>query len=100
MQDTEQIPEQALLEDLEQQVKQALKKHSLRDILEYLHYELWQLECNTLYATKDGILGAPDYDQLQTLIHITKKVIAKLENGIIKPPKRLTQVKLDGFIQT
>jgi len=98
LQDTEQIPEQALLEDLENRVKQALKKHSLEDILEYLRNELWQLECNTLYATKDGVFGAPDYNQLQTLIHITKQVIAKLENGTIKPPKRLRQVKLDGFI--
>ena len=100
MQDTEQIPEQALLEDLEHRVKQALKKHSLRDVLEYLRHELWQIECSTLYATKDGIHGAPDYDQLQKLIRVTKQVIAKLENGTIKPPKHTQQVSLDDFIQT
>jgi len=98
LQDTEQISEQALLEDLEKRVKQALKKHSLEDVLEYLRYELMQLECNTLYATKGGVFGAPDYDQLQTLIHVTKQVIAKLEDGTIKPPKRLRQVTLDGFV--
>ena len=40
------------------------------------------------------------YDQLQNAIRITKQVIAKLENGEIKPPKRLQQVSLDGYFQT
>ena len=92
--------ENAILEDLENRVKEALQKHSLEDILEYLRHELWQLETSTLYATKGGFGGAPDYDQLSTLIRIVKRVIAKLENGEIKPPPRLQQVSLDGYFQT
>jgi len=91
--------EEALYQDLETRVKEALQKYSVEDVLEYLRHELWQLETETLYATKGGFGGAPDYDQLSTLIKITKRVIAKLENGEIKPPPRLQQVKLDGFIQ-
>ena len=86
-----------ILADLEQQVKQALKKHDVESVLACLQNELWQLECSTLYATKGGILGTPDYDQLQKYIHATKQVIAKLENGTIKPPKRMKQAKLDDF---
>jgi hypothetical protein len=100
LQDTDQIPEEALREDLEDRVKEALQKHSVQDVLEYLRNELWQMEASTLYATKNGFGGAPDYDQLQNAIRITKQVIAKLENGEIKPPKRLQQVSLDGYFQT
>jgi hypothetical protein len=92
--------EEALYLDLENRVKEALQKHNVEDVLEYLRHELWQLETESLYATKGGFGGAPDYDLLSTLIRITKRVIAKLENGEIKPPPRLRQVTLDGFIQT
>jgi hypothetical protein len=92
--------EEALYLDLENRVKEALQKHNVEDVLEYLRHELWQLETESLYATKGGFGGAPDYDLLSTLIRITKRVIAKLENGEIKPPPHLRQVTLDGFIQT
>jgi len=81
------ISEQALIKDLETHVKEALKKHSVEDVLEILRHELWQLEMQTLYATKDGFGGAPNYRQLIPLINATKKVIEKLEKGEIKGPK-------------
>jgi len=94
------VYEEALYQDLENRVKEALQKHSVEDVLEYLRHELWQLETESLYATKGGFGGAPDYEQLSILIRITKRVIAKLENGEIKPPPRLQQVSLDGYLQT
>lgn len=90
MQDMENS-EEALLRELEQRVKEALQQHSLEDVLEYLRHELWQFECSSLYATKGGIHGAPDWDKLSTLIRVIKKVLAKLESGEIKGTKRLMQ---------
>ncbi|MHA1834987.1 MAG: hypothetical protein ACTSV7_13495 [Candidatus Baldrarchaeia archaeon] len=90
--------EQFLREDLEDRVKEALQEHPVEDVIAYLEQELWQLETMSLYATKDGFGGAPDYDQLQFLIKITKDTIEKLRKGEIKV-KRLVQMGLDGFIQ-
>ncbi|MEM1589627.1 MAG: hypothetical protein QW175_04350 [Candidatus Bathyarchaeia archaeon] len=88
--------EEALLAKLEYEVKEDLKNHSVETVLEALNYQLMQLECQSLFATKDGLMGAPNYERLQMLIKIVKTVIAKLESGEIQPPKKLMQTTFDS----
>jgi hypothetical protein len=93
--------EEALYLDLENRVKEALKEFSLEEVLGFLYDELQRLETTNLRAIQDGIGSVQYFERLSMLIRITKRVIAKLENGEIKPPpcRYLQQVTLDGFIQ-
>jgi len=85
----EQIPKQVLLEDLEHRVKE-------KSIPSKTSYNSCSLNYGSLNATrytqpKMESTAPQTMTSFQKLIRVTKQVMAKLENGIIEPVKRLKQ---------
>ena len=92
---TPQNVEQQAYQQARKNTEQALKKGiSKQEVLRQVDQKLFELKATSMFSTKGGFGGAPDYDKVQATIRALERIKKEVESGKIKGPKKPKRLKI------